>query len=293
MTDERTPAAVPKNGAVSAEPPDVMAPARQDIAADGDSEVTPDWRDALPTPLRRVAEKFPTPGDVVKSYAELERRLGRSVTIPDRDATDAEVASFYSRLGRPETPDGYSVTVPDGVPDRLAPGPESAPARAAFLAAMHEAGATPDVVQAAFDWYYRAAAEADETSRRAHARAEDEAEAALRRDWGKDYDRNTALAARTLKSFGDDELTTAVERAGLARHPAWLRALARIGRATSEDQLLTDGEVVPADNARRRIDAIMEEHFGKPSYGDTGVQNELRGLYGELYGTAPAERSGF
>ncbi len=284
MTDQRIPAAAPTDGAATAAAPDVMAPAQPDSVSDAKTSPEADWRAALPAPLRRVAEKFPTPGDAVKSYAELERRLGRSVTLPDRDATAAEIAVFHSRLGRPDTPDGYTVRLPDGLPDHLRPGPESAPSRAAFLSAMHEAGATPGTVQAAFDWYYAAATDADAAARAARERANAKADAELRRDWGGDYERNTALARRTLKHFGDSELTASIEQAGLARHPAWLRALARIGRATREDGLLTGGETMPAADARQRIDTIMDKHFGKPSYGATEVQNELRGLYGALYG---------
>src|SRR5690606_24278584 len=133
-----------------------------------------------------------SPAEIVKSYATLERRLGRSVTVPDRHAAPAEIDAFHARLGRPDSPDGYDIRVPESLPDHLRPGPDAEDGRKGFLSAMHAAGATPPVVQAAFDWYYDALARTDGERSRASESARADADAALRRDWGPAYDRNIA-----------------------------------------------------------------------------------------------------
>lgn len=290
MTDQRIPAPAPQEGAGPAAAPTVMAPAQPfsptpDASPDSGHE---DWRAGLPDNLRRVAEKFTSPADVVKSYATLERRLGRSVTVPDGNAAPAEIDAFYARLGRPEGPEGYDVCIPDGLPDHLRPGPEAEAGRAAFLSAMHAAGATPAVVQAAFDWYYDALAQADADSGRAAGAARAEADAALRRDWGAAYDRNLALARRAARHFGGDDFIAKFERAALADDAVCLRAFSRIGAALAEDALLA-GAAAPAVSAQQRIDRLMGEHFGKPSYASAAVQDELRALYQTLYGGGPAD----
>jgi hypothetical protein len=261
-----------------------MAPAQSSFRQPGPA----DWRDGLPKDMHRVAEKFESPADVVKSYAVLERRLGRSVTIPAEDATREENAAFYARLGRPETPEGYEVRLPADLPDHLRPPSDALEGRADFLAAMHAAGATPAIVQAAFDWYYGTLGKADAEMRRAQEAARSGAEKSLRTEWGAAYERNIELARRAARRFGGDDLVDRFERFGLADDPVCLKAFRAIGAAMAEDGLLA-GDGVPAGDAQQRIDRIMKDHFGRPSYASTEVQDELRDLYRDVCGAEPSQ----
>jgi hypothetical protein len=103
-----------------------------------------------PAPERppEVPEKFwdPEVGAVrvdalVRSYVELERRLGRSLPQPegpeDRDARDR----LLGALGRPEQPDGYVIRPAS---DLIEPDP-------ALNARLHAAGFTQDQVQLVYD----------------------------------------------------------------------------------------------------------------------------------------------
>lgn len=256
--------------------PPVMAPARTSTREAAHA----DWRANLSDDLRRTAEKFASPADVVRSYTALERRLGRSVTVPGDDASPEEIEAFYTRLGRPRTPDGYGVAAPAD--------DASTQARlTSFLAAAHAAGAPRATVQAAVDWYRNASAEvATETAQR-QAAARAEADAALRREWGADYERRLGLAQRALRHFGGADLAATLDRSGLGNDPAWARAFARIGESLAEDSLVSGDSSGDAGGAQMRIDAIMSTHFGKPSYSGTAVQRELRALYQTLYGNGP------
>ncbi len=239
----------------------------------------PDWRSSLDRDLQRVASKFATPADVVRSYASLEKRLGRSVTLPDRDASPDEIEAFYDRMGRPESPDAYDVLAPEGRGGIL----HEEPTRN-FLEAMHRAGANGATVQAAMDWYFdeltaletRLAAEAQKHSA-GH-------EAALRREWGDAFDRNAVAARRALRRFGGNDLETVLAEAGLGSHPVFLRTFAAIGAAISEDGLQAASPDGAARSAKDRIDSLMASHYGRSSYVSDAVQSELRSLYGELYG---------
>jgi len=282
MTDARETSGTVPSGAVPSDAPSGMAPARVP------DESTPDWHSTLPEDLRRPAEKFASPADVVRSYAALERRLGRSVTIPGDDATPAEIEAFYTRLGRPPTPDGYRIAMPAGASPSSQPDPVAEARLAGFLAAVHAAGAPQATVQAAVDWYRQESAEvAAEAARRTQA-ARAEADAALRREWGAGYDRRFGLARRALRHFGGPDLAATLDRTGLGNDPAWVRAFARIGEAMAEDALVSGDPVGAAAGAQSRIDAIMAAHFGKPSYSSATVQGELRALYATLYGDQPA-----
>jgi hypothetical protein len=46
---------------------------------------------------------------LAKSYAELNKMLGSRVALPGENATEEELNRFYSKLGRPESPDKYDI----------------------------------------------------------------------------------------------------------------------------------------------------------------------------------------
>ena len=96
-------------------------------AMSGSETAAADWRAAIGEPgLRRVAEKFASPAEVVKSYAALQSRLGRSVVKPGPDAGPEELAAYRRQLGVPDSAEGYDVTLADDLPAALRGGPAGA-----------------------------------------------------------------------------------------------------------------------------------------------------------------------
>jgi hypothetical protein len=254
----------------------------------------PDWRAAIEEPgLRRVAEKFTSPVEVVKSYAALQSRLGRSVVKPGSEAGAEEIAAYHRQLGVPETPEGYEMALPESLPECLRADPATAALQTDFLKVMHGAGAPPAVVQQALDWYYGQVGEslAQQTQGAEERRAE--AEAGLRQEWGGDHDRNVALAQRAARSFGDDNFVEFLESheaegVKLGDHPAFLRAFAAIGRGLGEDPPLTGAGESGGGSLQARIDALHALQQSDPQkYASRAVQGELQGLYAKLYGGQP------
>ncbi len=56
---------------------------------------------------------------VVDSFVSLEAKLGRSVTLPGKDATPDDWQKVYDRLGRPKTADSYEFNLPEGLPETM------------------------------------------------------------------------------------------------------------------------------------------------------------------------------
>jgi hypothetical protein len=269
-------------------------PAPVETAAAPAGEGTPDWRDAIAEPgLRRVAEKFTSPVEVVKSYAALQSRLGRSVVKPGSDAGAEEVAAYHRQLGVPETPAGYEVALPESLPEALRDDPATVALQQDFLKAMHGAGAPPAVVQQALDWYYGQVGESLAQQTRGAEERRQEAEAGLRREWGGDHERNVALAQRAVQAFGDDAFTEFLESheaAGvkLGDHPAFLRAFAAIGRGLGEDPPLAGAGESGGGSVQARIDTLHALQQSDPQkYASRTVQGELQSLYAKLYGGQP------
>jgi hypothetical protein len=255
------------------------------LAPDAAPPAPADWRSSLGPKERRIAEKFQSPDDAIRSYGELERRLGRSIVVPDADADQAEWNAFYDRLGRPARAEDYGVTFPADIPEHLVPGEAEKPRVDGFLASMHAAGATPTVVQAAIDWYFGELAAVDRDHRSAAAFATADAEAALRREWRGDYARNVGYARHALTRFGDQDLVSVLDQAGLSGAPALIRAFARIGRAVAEDDL---AERTSQPASASRLGDELESLRQRPDYWSSeSVQKRAREISVAIYGEQP------
>lgn len=95
-----------------------------------------------------VPEKFRDPQSgalrvdaLLKSYVELERRLGQMISLPGEGADDEERQRFLRALGVPDSPDDYDVRFDDA---RFAADP-------AVNRRLHQAGLTPAQVQVVYD----------------------------------------------------------------------------------------------------------------------------------------------
>ena len=95
--------------------------------------------------------KFKTPTDLAKGYQQLSSKVGAMVTLPGVEATDEDRATFFNRLGRPESATEYShsesVKLPEGVE---IPEDQITGAKDAF----HKLGLTKDQGQGVLDFYY-------------------------------------------------------------------------------------------------------------------------------------------
>ena len=58
--------------------------------------------------------KFEDVGSLGKSYLELQKMVGSRIKIPTDESSDDEVNDFYSKVGRPDSPDKYVVNLPEG-----------------------------------------------------------------------------------------------------------------------------------------------------------------------------------
>lgn len=58
---------------------------------------------------------------------------------------------------------------------------------------------------------------------------------------GDAFESNVAIAKSALKQFGSDKLTAMLVESGLGNHPEVLRVFYRVGKAISEDTILTGG----------------------------------------------------
>lgn len=196
------------------------------------------------------------PGDVLKSYRELEKRLGAPAEDFLRRPTDeASQAEFYAALGVPEEAGGYETpTVEVG----------GAELNGEVLAGIsHALKHTPEQhaqFAEAVGTYLQGEIEAQATATAERDAAE---KTALEAEWGKTKDEQYGFARRASEQYGLDAGTIDRIQQGLG-YRGTIELLAKIGRSLGEGKPADaprDGQgsgLTPAA-ARERIDQLTND----------------------------------
>lgn len=191
--------------------------------------------------------------DALKGLVELNGKLGKMVPILGPDASDEDRADFYTKLGRPESPDKYDFDIkkllPEGstINDDFVNG-----ARAAF----HKLGLNNQ--QATDLVTFFAGAQAAEQDRA--ATQIDEGIGQLKQEWGHAYDGNVAIAGRAIGALEEDipGLGAWIESdARIGSNPVLIRLFHFIGQAMADDKVIEgDREHAAAGNEKEIKDQI-------------------------------------
>jgi len=224
----------------------------------------PTWFEGLEEDVRNhpSSEKFKdkTPNDVVKSYINLEKKLGANpLVIPKEGASAEEVAEFHKALGRPDTEDGYEIIKPvEGSDARIK---VDAVAEKDFKDFAFKSGLSKSMAKSLQEFdlqrQQKALAAYDKTVETERV----DAEAKLRAEWGGDFDKNLEGAKKVLTKFGGDEALAWMDK-GQGNNPTVIKMLANIAKNFTEDALvgksatsLTMGKA----EAQAEIDSIRND----------------------------------
>lgn len=121
------------------------------------------------------------------------------LVMPSKDATPEEWSAFYAQIGRPETPDGYELPVPDGDNGEFAK---------SMAPVLHKHGVTAEQAKGlAADWNDMVAKQvadmnAADAAAAAATNAKNMAEAtALKNEWGQAHEANMHFAKLAVQQF--------------------------------------------------------------------------------------------
>ena len=140
----------------------------------------PSFSDLIPQDYKAdpSVTKFKDIGGLLKSYKELEKELGSRVKLPDV-ADDDGLSKLYNKLGRPETPDKYELSLEE---DKKKFFDASTPENQEFLKSVHAAGLTNKQTNAIIQEYVKAQMKQVEQRVNEAALAENY----LKEQWGED-----------------------------------------------------------------------------------------------------------
>lgn len=215
----------------------------------------------LPDDLKENAtlQKFKDVGGLSSSYLSMQEMLGSRVKVPTDDSSDEERSDFYTKVGRPETPDKYDLVIDE----RFSANPADQQKILEFRNQAFSQGFTNNQAQKAVDFYTDMINGAMIDGDAAMGQARISAETTLKKEWGpQEYDKNLALSRRAFNRFADEDLKAFVNENGIANNVGMIKFLHKIGTAFNEPEMSGSGRdtgSVDSDSARIEIDSIMKD----------------------------------
>ena len=249
------------------------------------ASTTPSWFDGLPEGLKAnpTLQNFKTKdvSAIAESLVESQKLIGGSIRLPgEKDLPadrQAKLDKIYNQLGRPTTPEGYTLQAPaadSGVPWDVAQAE-------AFKGVAHKLGLTQAQVEglAAYDVQRASASQVDSTH--AYNTCID----TLQQEWGAASKQMLGLARRTAAAHFDPDTMAALDAAGVSNNPKFVKALASIGKSLMEEGLIVGGrEGLSEDGGIGSLQAEYEKTMsdGKGAYWnkqDPGHENAVARMH--------------
>ena len=170
----------------------------------------PAWMNQINSELIKDAEKagklskFEKLSDLASAYLEAEGKLGSSIVKPGENASDEERKAFYKALGVPDAADKYSIEGDDAKMFReLAYKNNLTDEQAkAFYKSLQEVG-------------NNALNAAAEQQKAAFAQQAHDTQAALQKEYGKDYPTKIEMLKRGVAAYGGEKMGAKLQQAGL------------------------------------------------------------------------------
>ena len=234
-----------------------------------------------------------------KSAVHMRTSFDNRVPIPKPDDKPEKINEFWEKVGKPKEPKEYAFDwgkTEDGKPRELDD------EEAGFFEGFKEHSFKVHKTKAQFEedlkFYNDFQAKQEAAFQAKIGRAQKEAEARLKQDWGPDFDDNLAFAEEAGAAFADnpDEWAAFVNTPmtngmRVGDHPTMLRMMAKIGRANAEDMrvrnLHQSGE---AEDIKAKIAELEQAAMDAgESTSSEKWHKKLQPLYEKLY---PKKHSG-
>lgn len=241
------------------------------------------WLDTLPAEYKENAsiKGFKAPEELAKGYINLLGKMGADkVVIPGKHATQEDWDGFFSKLGRPESPDKYEMEVSAG-------GEEIAKS---FKEAAHKAGLLPSQVKAISDWNKEIETKLGEAHDSKIKKFIDDGKAKLKEEWtDARFDKEVGIALQATKEFFGKEYFEWAEKCGVANDPMFIKMMNKVGHSMSEDKLKGDSGVSFNDGAdvlQKKINDIVNNsaspYWDRNHAGHQAAVAEVSAMYEQM-----------
>jgi uncharacterized protein GlcG (DUF336 family) len=197
--------------------------------------------------------------NLARSYVNAQRLIGSDKVPLPVNPTDEDLDNIYSRLGRPENPSDYDISV-DGnlITEEIA---------TEYADMAHKLRLTPEQANGVLEYYRNSINQSDEQMQQIVQEQAEQTTAELQREWGRAFEQKVALAREVVDQFAGSEILQLRLDDGtlIGNHPAFIKAFAAIGdfksTVTSEDTISDSAmnrQFTPAQ-AQAEVDAMLND----------------------------------
>jgi hypothetical protein len=248
---------------------------------DGSAVDQPSWMASLPdahkmNPNFAQFKEAPLVWDKFDSFLKAE---GSTVAIPGEGASDQDRATFYTRLGKPESSDKYEVGKPQEWPDGIPYEPEgekwfrdvamkhnltNAQAKGLFADYM-------DMTKGRISGVMEEQQKATQLAEQKRVETREKSIGELKKEWiGDTYAANISLAERAAARFGGEDIkkffseTPGPDGGLLGDYVPLVKVFATIGEALGEDTLKGGPVITHTPAASRGGFQYKTQDYGGP-----------------------------
>ena len=176
----------------------------------------------------KALAKFEDISSLASSYIELEKKLGSMHAIPGKEATKEELDAFYKKLGKPDAADKYGFK-------------QEWDAEKRFAEAAYEANLSDAQAKSLYAFFHKIGEDQQAQFAEAVKKQAEEADAALKKEFGNKVSEKMELYTKGLKAFGTAPVFSQLEKTGLAYHPDFVKMFIKIGEALGESRTVLGG----------------------------------------------------
>ncbi len=144
--------------------------------------------------------KFEKISDLASAYFEAEGKLGNVLVKPGENSTDEEREAFYKALGKPDAADKYSI---EGEDAKM------------FREMAYKNNLTDEQAKAFYKSLQEVGNNAIAAQKAAFAQQAKDTQAALQKEYGKDYNTKIEMLRRGVTTYGGKNMGAKLQQAGL------------------------------------------------------------------------------
>ena len=187
-----------------------------------------DWRSSLNDELKNnpTIQNIKDLESAANTLVHQQKMIGSRIPIPK---TDEERAELYTKLGRPETSEKYSFTIPETHSKYFNEEQVNQ-----FKNVAHQIGLNNDQTKALIDFQVKSIDFEQQRRDSDMTLGKKNTEEALHKEWGYDYDNKVRAARRAMSVYADNELTELLDTEA-GNHPAVVKLFARLGEDITEE----------------------------------------------------------
>lgn len=215
---------------------------------------------------------FDSVDKLAKSYVNLVKKLGvpseQLLRLPSEDADEESWNDIYTRLGRPEGPEGYDLPDAEGMDQ--------------FRQMAHSMGLTQRQAERMLSTYQTAKEQQSSNDDTEYSEMMQGFRDQITQEWGEKLPENLHLAQRAFNKFGDKDLLNFLNETGLGNHPSLLKAFHRIALEFGDDVVNdSSSDFMQVQDAKNEIQRLRDnESFMKRYWsGDPDAVGRLDRLY--------------